>query len=374
MAMPLLLPTIPVAASTSTAAAGAGVAYRPPDMLQPQRIELPGYLNTPARPAGQSFFERNASLRKMKDLELLTFACRRASKFREEGRAHFSLGVLRDNLCQYQKAIEAYTQFLRVCKECNDSQGAALGYHCIAVDYQLQGSGQSKKGDTEEEATGQTTSKGALDMLGPPPSARTTRPELLRKAIYYHNRHREIADSIGKFVAHLNMGLAYAQLGEREASTVNHQYALRYALQLHSLEGQSLAIGSLSFSAGMYDHEPDKMKILVESYAEKDCAVRLGIAAGQAKMAEHLSTILQRSVIGFHPRAHQVGSVPKHAGVWRWEMHIIGSMVGFWVRRSFSEVQAPSMVALRDKVAAGVSSTPNTAQAPGMKRRPETEC
>ena len=32
--------------------------------------------------------------------------------------------------------------------------------------------------------------------------------------------------------------------------------------------------------------------------AEKDCAVRLGIAAGQAKMAEHLSTILQRSVIG----------------------------------------------------------------------------
>ena len=32
--------------------------------------------------------------------------------------------------------------------------------------------------------------------------------------------------------------------------------------------------------------------------AEKDCAVRLGIAAGQAKMAEHLSNILQRSVIG----------------------------------------------------------------------------
>jgi len=98
-----------------------------------------------------------------------------------------------------------------------------------------------------------------------------------------------------------------------------------------------------------YDQEPDKMKILVERYvdlcgvlkqsrnqaialkklgilasqqgqneqsieyfqqaiecakaqgdreAEKDCAVRLGIAAGQAKMAEHLSNILQRSVIG----------------------------------------------------------------------------
>ncbi|CAJ1360873.1 unnamed protein product [Effrenium voratum] len=335
-----------VAANTSTAAAGAGVAYRPPGMLQPQRIELPGYLNTPARrPDGEPLLpeERTTSLRKIKDLEMLTFACRRASKLREEGRAHFSLGVLRDNLGQYQKAIEAYTQFLRVCKECNDGQGAALGYHCIAVDYQLQGNGVSKGGESEEPQSG------ASATVGPPASERAVRPELLRKAIHYHNRHRENADSIGKFVAHLNMGLAYAQLGEREASTVNHQYALRYALQLHSLEGQSLAIGSLSFSAGMYDQEPEKMKILVERYvdlcatlkqtrnqaialkklgilasqqgqneqsveyfqraiecareqgdheAEKDCAVRLGIAAGQAKMAEHLSNILQRSVIG----------------------------------------------------------------------------
>ncbi|CAJ1412580.1 unnamed protein product [Effrenium voratum] len=270
---------------------------------------------------------------------MLTFACRRASKLREEGRAHFSLGVLRDNLGQYQKAIEAYTQFLRVCKECNDGQGAALGYHCIAVGVQDLGNW----GNWEPAASQKSPKAGVpVDLIG-------QEPELLRKAIHYHNRHRENADSIGKFVAHLNMGLAYAQLGEREASTVNHQYALRYALQLHSLEGQSLAIGSLSFSAGMYDQEPEKMKILVERYvdlcatlkqtrnqaialkklgilasqqgqneqsveyfqraiecareqgdheAEKDCAVRLGIAAGQAKMAEHLSNILQRSVIG----------------------------------------------------------------------------
>lgn len=341
-----------VAASTSTAATGAGVAYRPPGMLSPQRIELPGYLNTPARrPDGEPLSpeERSTSIRKMRDLEMLTFACRRASKLREEGRAHFSLGVLRDNLGQYLKAIEAYTQFLRVCKECNDSQGAALGYHCIAVDYQLKGSGLCpEKNEETSKNSNKAASQGAVELLGQP-AEKTIQPELVRKAIYYHNRHRENADSIGKFVAHLNMGLAYAQLGEREASTVNHQYALRYALQLHSLEGQSLAIGSLSFSAGMYDQEPDKMKILVERYvdlcgvlkqsrnqaialkklgilasqqgqneqsieyfqqaiecakaqgdreAEKDCAVRLGIAAGQAKMAEHLSNILQRSVIG----------------------------------------------------------------------------
>jgi len=285
-------------------------------------------------------------MRKMKDFEMLTFACRRASKLREEGRAHFSLGVLRDNLGQYQKAIEAYTQFLRVCKECNDSQGGALGYHCIGVDYQLLGARKGEKEPEKGEKSAASTSP-ALVAIGPPPVQPTIRPDLLRKAIYYHNRHRENSDAIGKFVAHLNMGLAYAELGEREASTVNHQYALRYALQLHSLEGQSLAIGSLSFSAGIYDSDPDKMKVLVERYvdlcgalkqtknqaialkklgilasqqgqneqsveyfqqaieaaraqgdheAEKDCAVRLGIAAGQAKMAEHISGILQKSV------------------------------------------------------------------------------
>merc|ERR1712187_902099 len=93
-------------------------------------------------------------------------------------------------------------------------------------------------------------------------------PDLIREAISYHNKHRENADSVGKFVAHLNMGLAYALLGEKESSTVNHQYALRYALQLNSLEGQSLAIGSLSFSAGMYENDPEKMRVLVERYVD----------------------------------------------------------------------------------------------------------
>lgn len=302
-------------------------------MLQPQRIELPSYLNTPSRsPDGEppSPEERTTTLRRIQDLELLTFACRRASKVREEGRAHFSLGVLRDNLGQYQKAIDSYNQFLRVCKESNDGQGCALAYHCVAVDYQFLGGGTV----ADSSAAGKEADP-------------KVKPDVLKKAIFFHNKHRENSDSVGKFVAHLNMGLAYALLGERESSTVNHQYALRYALQLHSLEGQSLAIGSLGFSAGMYDNDPEKMRILIERYvqlcdtlkqprnqatalkklgiianqqgeseqsiqyfqqaidyarasgdreSEKDCSVRLGIAAGQAKMAEHISQILQQSV------------------------------------------------------------------------------
>eukprot|EP00931_Biecheleriopsis_adriatica_P101853 TRINITY_DN76918_c0_g1_i1.p1 TRINITY_DN76918_c0_g1~~TRINITY_DN76918_c0_g1_i1.p1 ORF type:complete len:465 (+),score=84.45 TRINITY_DN76918_c0_g1_i1:33-1427(+) len=358
----IVSPVDKVATTTSTAAAGTLGSERGPGMLQPQRIELPAYLNTPPRrPDGDPLLpeDRTTSIRKIKDLELLTFACRRASKLREEGRAHFSMGVLRDNLAQYPKAIESYNQFLRVCKECNDGQGAALAYHCIAVDLQLQGSGVQGSVEASGNSGGaQTSSKSdsasaALASLGaPPPPQGGVKPEMLRKAIFYHNRHRETSDSVGKFVAHLNMGLAYALLGEKEASTVNHQYALRYALQLHSLEGQSLAIGSLSFSAGVYDNDPEKMKALIGRYvdlcnalkqprnqatalkklgilasqqghneqsieyfqqaiecakangdhqAEKDCSVRLGIAAGQARMSEHLGKILQNSVINGFP-------------------------------------------------------------------------
>lgn len=333
----------PATWDSDKAAIGGGVPSqqqaldRGPGVLQPQRIELPSYLNTPVRrPDGDPIApeERTMTIRRIQDLELLTFACRRASKVREEGRAHFSLGVLRDNLAEYQKGIESYNQFLRVCKECNDSQGCALAYHCIAVDHQLLGGGLP--GASGDAASASNASESAI------------RPEMLRKAIFFHNKHRESSDSVGKFVAHLNMGLAYAQLGEKEAATVNHQYALRYALQLHSLEGQSLAIGSLGFSAGMYDNDPEKMRMLIERYvdlcdalkqprnqatalkklgiiasqqgdseqsiayfeqaiacarangdreAEKDCSVRLGIAAGQARMAEHISGILQQSVV-----------------------------------------------------------------------------
>jgi len=313
-----------------------------PGILQPQRIELPNFLNTPARKPDNELLrpeEKTSMIRRIQDLELLTFACRRANKLREEGRAYFSLAVLRDNLGQYQKAIDSYNEFLRVCKECKDSQGCALAYHCIGVDYQLLGGGGAAPSDASGEGEAKVETRAPI------------KPDLLRKAIFYHNKHRENSDSVGKFVAHLNIGLAYSRLGERESATVNHQYALRYALQLHSLEGQSLAIGSLSFSSGMYENDPDKMRVLIERYielcgalkqtrnqaaalmklgilagengnnddsinyfqqaiecaraqgdreAEKDCTVRLGIATGQAKMAEHLSNILQQSVVRSH--------------------------------------------------------------------------
>lgn len=44
----------------------------------------------------------------MKDYSILAFACKRAGKSRDEGRAYYSTGVLCDNLGKYKQAIGHY--------------------------------------------------------------------------------------------------------------------------------------------------------------------------------------------------------------------------------------------------------------------------
>ena len=108
---------------------------------QPQRIELPIYFNTPKRKedviSKKRLIEKNQKLEKnimnnncgltmsyndsynriaaqkrLKDYEILAFACKRAGKSRDEGRAYYSTGVLYDNLGKYKEAISQYQKFL----------------------------------------------------------------------------------------------------------------------------------------------------------------------------------------------------------------------------------------------------------------------
>ena len=102
---------------------------------QPQRIELPIYFNTPKRKediiakkrltnkaqelttsvlknnsglnmAYADSYNRIAAQKRLKDYNILAFACKRAGKSRDEGRAYYSSGVLYDNLGKYKQAIE----------------------------------------------------------------------------------------------------------------------------------------------------------------------------------------------------------------------------------------------------------------------------
>jgi hypothetical protein len=103
----------------------------------PQRIELPMYFNTPKRKEDImtknrlqakvksmkdsalnmgyiDSYNRLAANKRLKDYAILSFACKRAGKSRDEGRAYYSTGVLYDNLGKFKVSIVHYKKFLQV--------------------------------------------------------------------------------------------------------------------------------------------------------------------------------------------------------------------------------------------------------------------
>lgn len=109
-------------------------------------------------------------------------------------------------------AISCYELFLNVCKKIGDTHGEALAYNCIGVAYQ-------KLGEKD--------------------------PKFYKDSIEYHLKHNQIGDVAGKFISYVNLGLIYNILGEKEKAVINHQNGLRYAIQMSSLAGQTIAIGNL---------------------------------------------------------------------------------------------------------------------------------
>jgi tetratricopeptide (TPR) repeat protein len=67
--------------------------------------------------------------------------------------------------------------------------GEALAYNCIGVDFM-------KIGDSE--------------------------PKYYEEAIEFHTKHKDIADVAGKFLAHINLGIIYNNLGDFEKASINH--------------------------------------------------------------------------------------------------------------------------------------------------------
>ena len=68
-------------------------------------------------------YHRVSATKRIKDFQILSFACKRSNKLRDEGRAYYSCGVLYDNLGQHTKAINEYQKFLSVCKKIGDTHG-----------------------------------------------------------------------------------------------------------------------------------------------------------------------------------------------------------------------------------------------------------
>lgn len=168
---------------------------------------------------------------KIQDFTVLAMSSKRAGKRDVEASAHVAIAVLLDNQDLYEQAIESYKKYYEICRETNDLVGEGIASNCIGVDYMLLASPTSDAGSIA----------GCRD-------AATVR-EHVGKAMLFHQQHLANADGGGKFVANTNLGLCCAMLGDVAGAAKRHQDALRLAIKMQTLYGQSIAVGNLGLLA-----------------------------------------------------------------------------------------------------------------------------
>ena len=189
-------------------------------------------ISTPLDPTSRTMDEDANILTSIRDLNVLAFSSRRAGKKDIEATAYLSLGVIYDNQFNYLAGIENYKLYLQLCEEIGDVMGCALACNCLGVNYTSIVSPSSDSGIVQ----------GVKDV------PRVV--EYINLAIYYHSKHLEIGpDSGGRFVANSNLGLCYAMIGDVIQSAKHQQDALRIAIKMQTLYGQSIAVGNLGLLA-----------------------------------------------------------------------------------------------------------------------------
>lgn len=151
----------------------------------------------------------------LRDHATLARASQRAGDTNAEARAHFARGVLHDAEGALDAAIAAYTLYLAACRRAGDVAGELVAYNHLGIDYQVRGDADS-----------------------------------LHAAVACHTRHAEMADAAGQFVAHHNIGLCMAALGQDDVAAQHFEQALRLATERGDAAGEALAAGQLGAALG----------------------------------------------------------------------------------------------------------------------------
>lgn len=141
----------------------------------------------------------------------------------------FSLGIIHDNEQDYTKAIDCYMCAYLLSENMGNKAFQALSCNYIGVDYQLMSSINKAYMYTGHFVDANNVS--------------------LEKALLFHQKHLEISNGAGKFVAHLNLGLTSASLNRPSEATWHYQEGLRFAIANNSKQWQSLAVGNLGLLA-----------------------------------------------------------------------------------------------------------------------------
>ena len=175
----------------------------------------------------------------IKDYTVVAASSKRAGKKDVEATAYVSLGITCDNQGKLKEGLEYYMKYLQICEEIGDAMGCACACNCLGVSYMLLAS--------------PPTDLGILQGVLKTEIAR----QRLESAIFYHSKHLEIGpDAGGNFVAHSNLGLTLGMLNDVVKAAQHHQDALRIAIKMQSLYGQSIAVGNLGSLALMKEDLP----------------------------------------------------------------------------------------------------------------------
>ena len=201
----------------SSASAASASLSSGPRISEPVRLDPPTQWGAPPhRRAGERPVRTPATgargNNKLQDFNMLASACRRAGKLKEEAIAQYCSGVLLDNAGQRAKARECYARMLVAAQACPDD-GAARAARMVA---------HNRLGVN-------------LHALGE-----------FEAAAQQHAAHLELSDAAGKFVGHLNLGLAQAALGQLDDASTSYRHALRSAIRSGSMQGEAVACGNLA--------------------------------------------------------------------------------------------------------------------------------
>ncbi len=213
--------------------------------------------------------DHDAQLKNLtKDFNVLAFSSKRANKKDVEATAYASLGVLNDNQEQFKAGIDQYSLYLQICEELGDMMGVSAACNCIGVNYMfLAMKCKNEQDDLDPYATISSPGRRSSNIKSASPNSMSPKPinkfaaktsgimgsdkrEYLQQAIIAHTRHLDVSpDAGGKFVAYINLGICLGWLGDVNQAAKNHQDALRVAIKMQTLYGQSIAVGNLGLLA-----------------------------------------------------------------------------------------------------------------------------
>jgi len=113
-------------------------------------------------------------------------------------------------------------------------------------------------------------------------------PSLVSQSVGYE----QVADAPGRFIAHSNIGIAHQALGDAAAAAEEHEAALRCAVQMSSLAGESLACAHLGTVKASDDAPTAKActerrlllsRTLGDAVGKADAYLQLGLIAQEAR-------------------------------------------------------------------------------------------